>query len=201
VEDTVEIRQKTVKTVEPDFLIEVLMKGGKTVNLCWQCGLCTASCPSGAKTAFCIRKLIRRVQLGFENEVLPKDDLWMCTTCYTCHERCPRGVDVPEIIFTLRNMAVKRGYISEKHKKVASLLIETGQMVYLNEKVKLARKNLGLSEIPLTTLSDKKALEDIQKLMEITGFDRIMENENIRIKASSNKNKKIEVESKYGHGL
>ncbi len=196
-----EITEKTVKIVDPEFLESVIIAGGKSVDLCWQCGVCTASCPSGAQTAFCIRKLIRKVQLGFENEVLPTDALWMCTTCYTCHERCPRGVNVPEVIFTIRNMAVKRGYLSERHRKAALLLIETGHMVFLSEKVRLVRKSLGLSEIPPTTLSDGNALEELQRLMKITGFDQIIENGNIREEASSKNNKEIGVENRYGHGL
>ncbi|UCG70075.1 MAG: CoB--CoM heterodisulfide reductase subunit C [Thermoplasmata archaeon] len=170
----VRLLEKKAKLVNPKFIEEVTEAGAATVNLCWQCGTCTASCPSGQHTAFRIRKLIRRVQLGFKDEVLPTDDLWMCTTCYTCGERCPRGVKIPEIIYTLRNMAVKLGYIAETHKKAVTMMIKTGHTIPLDDKGKKIRKKLGLINSPLTTLSNFKALEDVQNILRYTGFDKIV---------------------------
>ncbi|UCE36537.1 MAG: CoB--CoM heterodisulfide reductase subunit C [Thermoplasmata archaeon] len=172
--DEVEVVEKKAKLVNPEFVEEVIKAGAVSVNLCWQCGTCTASCPSGLHTAFRVRKLIRRVQLGFMDEVLPADDMWMCTTCYTCHERCPRDVKIPEIIFTLRNMAVKMGYMAETHKKAATLLVKTGHTIPLDDKAKALRKKVGLIETPLTTLSNSEALEEVQKILRHTGFDKIV---------------------------
>jgi heterodisulfide reductase subunit C len=112
--------------------------------------------------------------LGFKDEVLPKDDLWMCTTCYTCEEHCPRGVNVPEIIYTLRNMAVKSGFIAETHRKAATSLVKTGHITPLNEESMELRKKVGLTEKPPTTLSHEKALKEVQKIFKITGFDELI---------------------------
>jgi heterodisulfide reductase subunit C len=162
------------KLVNPEFTKEVINAGADTVTLCFQCGTCTGSCPSGRHTAFRTRKLLRRVQLGFRDDVLPSDDLWLCTTCYTCYERCPRGVHIVDIILTLRNMAVKEGYMAQAHKDTAKRLIDTGHTIPLGDKFKALRKNLGLSELPNTTLSDKKALEEVQKIVQITCFDKLI---------------------------
>ncbi len=172
--DELKALEKKAKLVNLEFVDEVIKAGAETVNLCWQCGTCTASCPSGWHTAFRIRKLIRRVQLGFREEVLPVDDMWLCTTCYTCRERCPRGVKIPEVIFTLRNMAVRAGYMAETHKNTVSTMAKTGHSIPLDDKAKALRKKVGLIEIPLTTLSNSKALEEIQKIFRYTGFDKII---------------------------
>lgn len=173
--DEVKVLEKKAKVMHQEFINEVIKEGAETVNLCWQCGKCTGSCPSGRQTAFRIRKLIRRVQLGFKDEVLPTDDLWMCTTCYTCGECCPRGVNIPEVIFTLRNIAVKLGYMADTHKKAATILIKTGHIIPLEDEMKAIRKKVGLKETPPTTLSNKKALEEIQKIIRLTGFDKLIE--------------------------
>ena len=162
------------KEPNPEFTRKVIEAGGKTVNLCFQCGTCTGSCPSGRQTAFRVRKVVRRAQLGFEEDVLPSDDLWLCTTCFTCYERCPRGVEIVDIIMALRNMAVRKGYMAEQHRKVAELISKTGHMVSLRDEDKALRKKLGLKETPPTVLSDPKMLEQVKRITELCGFDKLV---------------------------
>lgn len=162
------------KEPNPEFTRKVIEQGGKTLNLCFQCGTCTGSCPSGRQTAFRVRKVVRRAQLGFEEDVLPSEDLWLCTTCYTCYERCPRGVEIVDIIMALRNMAVRKGYMAEAHRKVAELISKTGHMVSLRDEDKALRKKLGLQETPPTVLSDAKMLEEVKKITALCGFDKLV---------------------------
>ena len=163
-----------VKEPNPEFADQIVKAGGKSLNLCYQCGTCTASCPSGRQTAFRTRKLIRKAQLGLKEDILPSDDLWMCTTCYTCVERCPRTVDITDIIIILRNFAVKEGYMADSHKKTASSMMNTGHTIPLTDDYKNLRKKLGLSEQPPTVLGNPKALEDWKKIMKATGFDKLI---------------------------
>ena len=162
------------KEPNPEFTRKVIDAGGKTVNLCFQCGTCTGSCPSGRQTAFRVRKVVRRAQLGFEEDILPSEDLWLCTTCYTCYERCPRGVEIVDIIMALRNMAIRKGYMSEAHRKVAELVSKTGHLVTLREEDKALRGKLGLAAVPPTVFSDPKALEEVKKIAALTGFDKLI---------------------------
>lgn len=162
------------KIPNPKFANEVINAGGKTLNLCFQCGTCTGSCPSGRQTAFRVRKVIRMAQLGLKEDVLNSEDMWMCTTCYTCYERCPRGVQIVDIIMVLRNMGVKAGNMADAHKRVAGFLIKTGHMVPLTDDFKKLRVKFGLDEKPKTTLTDEKALGDVKKLCEITKFDKLI---------------------------
>jgi len=146
--------------------------GGETLMLCFQCGTCTASCPSGRLTAYKTRKLIRKAQLGLEDEVVNSPDLWMCTTCYSCMERCPRGVEIVDLITAMRNIAVDKGIMSNEHRKVGQYLLDNGATVPLGDKDVEARRKLGLSDRPVNTLGDKKALEDFQKVLRATGFEK-----------------------------
>jgi heterodisulfide reductase subunit C len=148
--------------------------GGETLMLCFQCGTCSGSCPSGLLTSFRTRKLIRKAQLGLKDDVLQSPDLWMCTTCYSCMERCPRGVEIVDIITILRNKAVSEGIMSDEHRKVGHYLLDNGASVPLNEKFEAIREKLGLPRRPPTTLGDKKALDDFQKILRTTGFDKLI---------------------------
>jgi Fe-S oxidoreductase len=93
------------------FAEAVANAGGEKINLCLQCGTCSASCPFGRITPFQIRQLIRRAQLGFRDKVLSNKDLWLCTTCYTCAHRCPRDANPMEILIGLRSLVVEEGVV------------------------------------------------------------------------------------------
>lgn len=116
---------------------------------CIQCGTCTASCESGRWTALKTRLIIRRLILG-DLSVLEDPDIWLCTTCYNCYERCPRDVRPTDVIIELRNYASKLGNMHPVHRKVVDFLKATGHAVPINDKIRSQRKELGLNELPPT---------------------------------------------------
>ena len=166
-----------VSEPNPEFTKKVIEggPGGDTLMLCYQCGTCTASCPSGRLTAFRTRQIIRRAQLGLKDEVLPTEELWLCTTCYQCVERCPRNVEITDIIFILRNFAAQEGYMSEQHKKIGENMLKIGATVPFGEDMKKLRAQMGLPAEPPTTVGNKKAMEDFRKVMQECGFDKLMQ--------------------------
>ncbi len=155
------------------FSATINAASGGTLALCFQCGTCTGSCPSGKHTALRTRKTVRRAQLGLKDDILHSDELWLCTTCYTCYERCPRGVEIVDIIMALRNFAVREGSFAEAHKKVIAQITTTGHMVTLGEADKQKREKVGLPPVPPTVLSHPKALEDVKRLFAIVGLDKL----------------------------
>ena len=107
----------------PEFISELSAAGGDGAKMCFQCGTCTAGCPSGKITAYRIRKLMRMAQLGLKEDIISSEDLWQCTTCYTCEERCPRGVPIVDVVIALRNIAVANGKMFPAHKKTGQNLV------------------------------------------------------------------------------
>jgi len=97
--------------LDTGFAESVTKAGGEKVNLCIQCGTCSASCPIGTRTALRTRQVIRRVQLGFRDKVLPDKGLWLCTTCSTCKNRCPRDVDPMGVLISVRSLLVEGGQV------------------------------------------------------------------------------------------
>lgn len=162
------------KQPNPEFAKKIVEAGGKTLNLCFQCGTCTGSCPSGRQTAFRTRKLVRRAQLGLKEDIIGSDDLWLCTTCFTCYERCPRGVEIVDVIMALRNISVREGHMAPQHKKIAQLISKSGHLVNLRDEDKALRKKIGLKEVPPTVLEKPDALEQVKKICQITGFDKLV---------------------------
>lgn len=161
--------------IDPSLADDLVKAGFDRIRSCIQCGTCTASCPSGRRTAYRTRQLIRRALLGFREEVLSDPNLWLCTTCGTCTERCPRKIDVTGAIIYLRNLAVQDGYMLPEHKNVSHMLCETGHAVPINDpKWSKLRESLGLPPLPPTVHSFPKALREVQKIIKKTGFDKLV---------------------------
>ena len=81
--------------------------GGDILKLCYQCGLCTGACPWNLVRSFIVRKIMHQAQLGlidFEDE-----DMWLCATCRACVERCPRGVEIIDIMRAMRRAIAEFG--------------------------------------------------------------------------------------------
>jgi heterodisulfide reductase subunit C2 len=135
---------------EKDEGIQIALKeAGYNPSACMQCGLCTASCLSGRWTGMRTRDIMKRAVLG-DSSILEDPDIWLCTTCYTCFDRCPRDLKVTDAIVQLRNLASARGLINPKHRKTVDILLKTGHAVPINDKIKQIRKELGIQEIPPT---------------------------------------------------
>ncbi|MEE9616764.1 MAG: (Fe-S)-binding protein [Anaerolineae bacterium] len=80
---------------------------------CIQCGKCTGGCPVARKTVLNIRDLIYQMLIEPEMEVNAHQELWDCTCCFTCVERCPKDVRPAELIIGLRGQLVESGRIPE----------------------------------------------------------------------------------------
>ncbi|WP_456486344.1 CoB--CoM heterodisulfide reductase subunit C [Candidatus Alkanophaga liquidiphilum] len=146
----------------------------ETIKECLQCGRCTGSCPSGRVTALRTRKVFLLSLLNLRERLLSADELWLCTTCYTCYERCPRKVKTTDIIRIVRNIAAREGYMADAHKRVAALAIKTGHAVPIDEATREQRRKLGLTEVPPTTQTHEAALKELQEIVRMTGFDKLV---------------------------
>lgn len=163
---------------DSDFIETIVEAGADRIRTCIQCGTCSSVCPSGRRTAFRTRELMRKALLGLKDEVLSSPDLWLCATCFTCLERCPRQIKVTDAIVIMRNMAVEEGFMLPQHKGTSKKLLETGHAVPLDkERWGDLREKVGLERIPPTVHSDKKALADVQEIMKRTGFKKLVEKE------------------------
>jgi heterodisulfide reductase subunit C len=160
--------------IDAEFKQKFLDAGIETVDHCFQCGTCGGGCPSGRRTPYRVRQIVRKCLLGLREEVVSDPALWMCTTCYTCQERCPRSVKIVDIIKMARNEAAKAGYMADAHKATGSFVIKFGHGVPINDKTKELRKAIGLDELPPTVHSFPDALEEVQKICAACEFDKLI---------------------------
>lgn len=99
---------------DKELLSKLEKEAGTDINLCYQCGKCSAGCPAGFAMDYKPREVIRLLQLDMLNEALEAESIWICATCETCSARCPRGVDIASLMDTLRREALRQGKITDK---------------------------------------------------------------------------------------
>jgi Fe-S oxidoreductase len=97
--------RKTVEIVPlapfKEIIDEVKANGGDAAKFCYQCGICDTVCPWNRVATFSMRKLIREAMFGLSGI----EEIWRCTTCGRCPQRCPRDVKQIEVMVSLRRMA------------------------------------------------------------------------------------------------
>ncbi len=83
--------------------------GGEGAKLCYQCGKCDTVCPWNRVRSFFLRRMVNQAKYGlvpFESE-----DLWLCASCGQCVERCPRGVEIIDVMRAMRRLLVPDGVV------------------------------------------------------------------------------------------
>ena len=93
-----------ITKLDPKFKYEVSkVPGGQNIKRCFQCGTCNVGCPvREIEEKYNPRKIIRMTVLGMRDRVLSSDFIWLCSECYTCQERCPQDVRIPEVMTALK---------------------------------------------------------------------------------------------------
>lgn len=104
-----------------DLILEV---GGHDLQLCMQCGTCTGVCPWPPVKSFSPRLVLRLASLGLEG--YEQEDLWSCVTCNTCVVRCPRGIDLIDVMRSTRAVMLEAGTSPETYRSPLASLRSDG---------------------------------------------------------------------------
>ena len=86
--------------------------------------------------------------------------IWLCAACYSCTERCPRGVRPTEVIRVLRNMAVREGYIHPFYRTQATAIVRSGRIWEEREFVNEMREDIGLPPISPVNIDEVAKMLD-----------------------------------------
>lgn len=99
---------------------KIISISGRNPYLCYQCGMCSATCPMAEYMDLLPHQIIRLVQLG-RKDIDHIESVWMCVSCMACVDKCPRHVD-PGIIFeAIRLLTLRKGIDKANYWKLTGL--------------------------------------------------------------------------------
>jgi len=140
------------------------LPGGEHIRRCLACGTCTATCPvREVTTRYNPRRIIHMALLGLRHAVLSSDFIWLCSTCYSCYERCPQDVRITELMHAIKNVAVLAGYIPAGFRAQVDLLEEHGRLYDIT-----AFENERRSELGLPSIAERP--EDYHRILQSSGL-------------------------------
>ena len=88
--------------VNPGFINALDRFGKENIQLCYQCGDCSAVCPHADEFNRFPRKPIRLLQMGLEKKLETTLEPWLCYYCGDCSDLCPRDADPGDTMMILR---------------------------------------------------------------------------------------------------
>jgi heterodisulfide reductase subunit C len=91
-----------------DLAEKVKSISGEDVLSCYQCGLCSGSCPVRFAMDLSPTQVIRLVQIGDVEKIFETNTFWICSTCFACQARCPRDINITKIMEALRQIRLRR---------------------------------------------------------------------------------------------
>jgi heterodisulfide reductase subunit C len=106
------------RKIKGTFVAKVEELSGQNLLACYQCGKCSAGCPAVSQMDLLPNQIIRFAQLGLQDELLHSNSIWICASCMTCNARCPKGVNIAEVMEALRQILLRK---REDHLKVQKL--------------------------------------------------------------------------------
>lgn len=87
---------------------------GKTVPFCYTCICYSTECPvvlhydnPGESLDLLPHQIIRAAVYGLGDLAFNSNMLWSCTGCYRCQEVCPQGVNITDVFYELKSLAIR----------------------------------------------------------------------------------------------
>lgn len=145
--------------------------GGENIRRCFACGTCTASCPVREVTErYNPRRIIHMAVLGLREQVLRSDFIWLCSTCYACHERCPQDVRITTLMHAIKNVAVSEGHIHPSFLTQIDLIREHGRLYDIT-----AFENERRTEHGLPAIAERP--DEYRTILAATGLESLVQRE------------------------
>jgi heterodisulfide reductase subunit C len=91
---------------------------------CFSCENCSTVCPVVENyenpqeiVGLLPHQIMRSLGLGLKDLAMGSGMLWDCVTCYQCQEHCPQGVKVTDVLYELKNQAMKETFAAANPKR------------------------------------------------------------------------------------
>lgn len=114
----------------PDRLAHVR----EMVQACIQCGTCSGTCPNAFAMDITPRQMWRMVLTGQDTDLFSSKTFMLCSVCYACTLRCPRGLPLTEAMSALKQIAARENM--PKHRRSTQFYLKFMESVRRHGRVR-----------------------------------------------------------------
>jgi heterodisulfide reductase subunit C len=132
----------------------------QNVFSCYQCGCCTAGCPTAGRGDLLPHQVMRHLQLD-SDAPLRAVQPWLCVGCQTCAVRCPQELDLSRVMDALRAEAEQAGTVPAGARRARVF-----NRIFLQQVLAFGR----LSEVRLGAEYNLRARAPFQNLENLPGL-------------------------------
>ena len=120
-----------VKLRNSEFIRKIEEWSSQNIFACYQCGKCSAGCPMTEQMDHLPHQIMKLLQMGDEETLLKSNTPWVCCSCFTCSCRCPRGVQITEVMEALRLYRLRQNVDYFNPSKLGKELAELPQIAII----------------------------------------------------------------------
>jgi len=126
------------------------------LQTCAACGACDDDCPVAQTDDFFVPSTIMGELLAGDLEgILERGDIWRCTDCLTCYEKCHSRFGMAEVFQRLKLLAQEQGNVPVAVRSNYQTFADTGM---LGAPRQGAREKLGLPSLPANGSDELRAI-------------------------------------------
>jgi heterodisulfide reductase subunit C len=107
-------KTKPISLSDREIDVSSQLPGADTFSHCFGCQTCTTVCPTVMNyenpqeiLGLLPHQIMNCLGLGLTEMATGPQMLWDCLTCYQCQEHCPQNVKVTDVLYHLKNLAIK----------------------------------------------------------------------------------------------
>jgi heterodisulfide reductase subunit C len=151
--------------------------GCEQLESCIQCGTCSGVCPLSIYMDHSPRQVMALTRSDFKMEVLSSHTIWLCASCYACTVECPRQIRITDIMYELKQRAIKEG-LHPKHFPIPVLAQQFSDMVKKHGRITemLLVMKLFLKTNPLAAMGNWRMGIDLLKTRRLSFATEQIEN-------------------------
>jgi len=108
-----------------------LLPEGLNLHACLACSSCSNACPATGSPGYedlDVRRILRMVALGLQDEAAATAFPWLCTGCGRCSLVCPAGLDITAVMARLKSLRPRENVPGILHKGVEKALASGNNM-------------------------------------------------------------------------
>ena len=87
---------------------QVLRSSGVNVLKCMRCGKCSGTCPSYDEMEYHPHEFVAMVEKGEIDKLMESKSLYLCMSCMSCIQRCPRQVEPAKLVEAVRAAVIRQ---------------------------------------------------------------------------------------------